>query len=182
MSTSTFVSTADTISGLNDPSMSDERESNIFLRGMAFAYTLSQFAGLLVPMGLAVTGSGMWSFLAFIVLMSPSFGLMLYCRSEGLSPDLISAKASRRRKIAVWITGGILVAVFIGALAFHSATGHPLIDVGSGFEKESDGTGPSVTGGLIAGGLVGGACAACSLHHGRRLAVKREQEKRFIEE
>lgn len=41
MSTSTFVSNADTISGLNDPSMSDERESDIFLRGMAFAYTLS---------------------------------------------------------------------------------------------------------------------------------------------
>ena len=182
MSTSTFVSTADTISGLNDPSMNDERESDIYLRGMAFAYTLSQLAGLIVPIGLAVTGSGMWSFLAFIVLMSPSFGLLLYCRSEGLSPDLISAKASRRRKLSVWITGGVLVVAFLAALSFHAATGHPLLNIGSGFEKDSDGTDPSFAGGLIAGGLVGGACAAYSLHRGRRLARQREQEQRFIEE
>ena len=182
MSTSTFVSTADTISGLSDPSMSDERESDVYLRGMAFAYTLSQLAGVIVPICLALTGSGMWSFLAFIVLLSPSFGLMMYCRSEGLSPDLISAKASRRRKIAVWSTAGVLIVVFLAALAFHSATGHPLIDIGSGFEKDSTGTNPNFAIGLIAGGLIGGACAIYSLRRGRRLARQREQEQRLIEE
>lgn len=182
MSTSAFVSTAYTISGLNDPSMSDERESDIFLRGMAFAYTLSQIAGVVVPIGLAATGSGIWSFLAFIVLMSPSFGLLLYCRSEGLSPDLISAKASRRRKIAVGITSGVLIVVFLAALAFHASTGHPLIDIGSGFEKESTETDFNFAGGLITGGLVGGVCAAYSLHRGRRLARQREQEQRLTEE
>lgn len=182
MSTSTFVSTADTISGLSDPSMGDERESDIFLRGIAFAYTLSQLAAIIVPIGLAVTGSGMWSFLAFFALMSPSFGLMLYCRSEGLSPELIAAKASRRRKIAVWSTGGVLVASFLAALSFHAATGHPLIDIGSGFEKASTGTDTGFPLGLVAGGLVGGAGAAYSLHRGRRLAQQREQQLRMSEE
>ena len=182
MSTPTFVSTADTISGLSNPSMSDERESDVYLRAMAFAYTLSQLAGIVVPIGLALTGSGMWSFLAFIVLLSPSFGLLLYCRSEGLSTDLISAKASRRRKIAVGITSGVLILVFLAALAFHSATGHPLIDIGSGFEKDSTGTNPNFAIGLATGGLIGGPCAIYATRRGRRLARQREQEQRLIEE
>lgn len=182
MSTSKFVSTADTISGLGTPAMGDERESDIVLRGTAFAYMLSTLAALIVPIGLALTGSGMWSLLALIALMSPSFGLALYCRSEGISMEALAARASRRRKTTIWTTYAVLTIAYMAALSFHASTGHPLVDIGSGFEKGSADTDFGFPGGLIAGGLVGGACAIYSLRRGRRLAEQREREQRLLDE
>jgi hypothetical protein len=182
MSTSTFVSTADAISGLNDPSMSDERESDIFLRGMAFAYTLSTFAALVVPTGLALTGTGLWSIVAFAALIIPSLALSLYCRSEGLSMELLAARSTRRRKITFWATTIALIVGFFAALSFHAATGHPLIDVGNGFDSGAPELHFGFPFGLVVGGLIGTAVAIYSLRRGRRLAEQREREQRLIEE
>lgn len=182
MSTSRFVSAADTISGLGTPAMGDERESDVVLRGTAFAYMLFTLAAFVVPIGLALTGTGIWSLVVFAVLIAPSLGLSLYCRSEGLSMEALSAHASQRRKVVIWTSYAVLTLAFMAALAFHASTGHPLINFGNGFDNDLPEMNFGFSKGLVAGGLIGLAAAIYSLRRGRRLAEQREQEQRLIEE
>lgn len=165
-----FATVADNLAGITDPSMGDERERDIILRAGTTAMTASIFTIQLLGVYLAVIGVGLWSSVVLIAAVIPSLVYSWYCKSAGLDTTRSYSKvAPRRRRLAI-LAGIVVACAWIGAIAFHTLTGAPLIDVGIGALANGD---SETASGLITGGIAGGAIAVVALALTVRVGRKR---------
>ena len=166
----TFASVADSLAGIKDPSMGDERERDIILRAGTAAMTASIFVILLLGVYLALIGVGLWSGVVVVAAVIPSGVYSWYCRSSGLDTHQSYSKIAPRRRNGAMALGFVLAFAWIGAVAFHMSTGSPLVDVGVGTMKVGE---TSTASGLVVGGVVGGAIGAIVLTRSSRVGAKR---------
>ncbi|GAA4513462.1 hypothetical protein [Brevibacterium yomogidense] len=165
-----FASIADTLAGIKDPSMGDERERDIILRAGTAAMTASIFTIQLLGVFLALIGVGLWSGVVVVAAVIPSGVYSWYCRSSGLDTHQSYSKIAPRRRNGAMALGFVLALAWIGAVAFHMSTGSPIMDVGMGSVKVGE---TSTASGLVVGGIVGGTIGAIVLTRSSRVGAKR---------
>lgn len=165
-----FASVADSIAGIKDPSMGDERERDIILRAGTTAMTASIFTIQLLGVLLALIGVGMWSGIVLVAAVIPSGVYSWYCRSSGLDTHQSYSKIAPRRRNGAMAFGFVLAFAWIGAIAFHMITGSPLVNVGVGSVNVGE---TSTAAGLVVGGIAGGTIGAIVLSRSARVGAKR---------
>ena len=166
----TFASVADSLAGLKDPSMGDERELDIILRAGSAAMTAAIFTIQLLGVYLAVIGVGLWSGFVVGAAVVPSLVYSWYCRSSGLDSTASYAKIAPRRRVLTMLLGFLVALAWVGAVAFHMATGTPILDVGLGAPMVGE---SSTASGLVTGALVGGVLAMIVLAISARVGARR---------
>ena len=165
-----FITVADRLAGISDPSIGDERERDIALRAGTAAMVVSIFTIQLIGVDLAVIGAGLLSVLVILAALIPSGVYSWYCTSAGLDMTRVYSKIAPRRRRLALLAGLAVACAWIAAVAVHVTTGAPLIDVGLGNAVTPD---SSTAIGLVTGGIVGGSIGAIALS----LSAKRGQKR-----
>lgn len=165
-----FAAMADSIAGITDPSMADERERDIVLRACAVAMVASVFTIQALAVLFAVIGVGLWSSIIMVATVVPTLVYSWYSKSAGLDSATTFAKISPRRSLKSTLAGIIAAALWIAAVGYHMASGSPLLDVGISTAAPADG---STLSGLITGGLSGALIAIIALMMFARAARRR---------
>lgn len=139
---------ADTIAGLDDPSLGDEREREVILRAYTFASVISTFVLLGLAVIFAVIGAGLWS--ALLILSTGIVGgvVCAYCHREGVDFALTLARVRPRRMVATQLASLAFALAWLAAITFHQMTGHPLIEAGLGVMPQSDSAWSLIVGGI----------------------------------
>lgn len=150
---SRFAGFADSISGVDDPSMGDEREQIIILRAYTFGTIVATYAAFAVGIVLALIGVGAWSALVVVTAGVPGWAVLWYCAQHGIDLAAMTEHAGARRKALTYGSITVLTAIWLAAFLFHAITGSPLIPVELGFPGGGDGIATAL--GALVGGAVG---------------------------
>ena len=164
---------ADRIAGFDDPSMGDERESEVILRAYTFGSIVSTYAFFALGLVFAVIGGGIWT--ALIVIASGASGVAVsaYCKRENVDFSLAMARTAPRRLLISYVVGAVFAIAWVAAIVFHITTGHPLIDVGLGTDLSEVTSSASI----VIGAAVGfaGAIVAMSISRSRKIKQARAE-------
>ncbi|GAB3050068.1 hypothetical protein [Sediminivirga luteola] len=160
MTRSSAMRAAYALTGLNDPSMGDERERDVILRSYSFALVLAMFLGFLASILLAVVGLGLWSIVPIFVVGIPSWAAIWFAAKEGVDLVALLDKASKSRTRLMWAGTFGFILLWGGALSFHILMGNPLVDIRIDIGDDA-GLGPVLGGGI--GAVVGLVAAIVAL-------------------
>lgn len=145
---------ADRIAGINDPSMGDERERDVILRAYTFGSVISTYILFALGVLFAAIGGGLWTVLIVLGAGVISAAVSSYCKREGVDFKMAVARANPKRLVISQLIGAVFTIAWIGALAYHEASGHPLIDAGLGSTFGGSSGGSSIIIGAAVGFIV----------------------------
>lgn len=158
-----FIKIADTISGFNEGSMGDERESLVITKAYTFALVVG--VCLLLVIGMILALFGYWGFALGAVAFGgvQSYLAIGYAAAQGVSVFGLNDKTSTKRKRWSVFTTILLLCVMLGARVFHLVQGHPVFGTHglttpvslSSTASEASGMVVGVIVGLLAVGLAG---------------------------
>lgn len=151
---SRFTEIADTISGVRDPSMGDERERDVILRAYTFSSVLATYAAFAIAILLAVIGVGLWSVLVVLAAGLSGWGAIWYCARNDVDLAAMTERMTGRRRRVTYSSMAVLSVLWIAAVLFHVLTGAPLVPIDLGFPAAADNGFSTVLGALV-GGAVG---------------------------
>lgn len=123
-----FVRVADSVAGLNEQSMGDERESQVILRAYTFALVTGMFA--LMITGAILSLFGYWGFALSAVLLGAfqSYLAIAYAAANNVSLFALETQTSSARKLASLITFLVIMVVFFGARGYQIYAGKPMLE------------------------------------------------------
>lgn len=159
---SRFTEIADTISGVRDPSMGDERERDVILRAYTFSSVLATYAAFALAILLAVIGVGLWSVLVVLAAGLSGWGAIWYCARHDVDLTTMTERMTGRRRRVTYSAMAVLAVLWVAAVLFHVLTGAPLVPVDLGFPAPADDGFATVLGALV-GGAVGIVAVAVAL-------------------
>ena len=171
---SRFTEIADSISGVRDPSMGDERERDVILRAYTFSSVVATYAAFAVAILLAVIGVGLWSVLVVLAAGLTGWGAIWYCARNDVDLPAMTERTTGRRRRVTYSSMAVLSVLWVAALLFHVLTGAPLVPVDLGFPGPSDNGFATVAGALV-GGAGGIAAVIVAFKLTSRSIRKREQ-------
>ncbi|MFD2839384.1 hypothetical protein ACFSYH_02200 [Populibacterium corticicola] len=148
-----MIAFADRVSGFDDPSMGDEREANVIMKGHTFALVVS--SGTLTIAGAGFALFGFWYVALGAILLGglQSYLTIGYAAAHGVSIYGLTDRSARNRKIASLIGYLATVAVLLGARFYQLRMGHPVFGDYGVIQVTPDTTSESI--GMIAGVIVG---------------------------
>lgn len=170
---------ADRISGINDPSLGDERERDVILRAYTFGSIVSTYAFFTLGVLFAIIGGGFWT--VPIILASGAMGIAvsLYCRREGVDFSMVTARVAPKRLVISYLASVPFIAVWLFAIIYHQTTGHPLINAGLGTMFGDSSGGSSMIIGASVGVLA--VIVVNALTRRRKIKQARAEEARAAE-
>jgi high-affinity Fe2+/Pb2+ permease len=148
-----MIAFADRVSGFDDPSMGDEREANVIMRGHTFALVVG--SGTLTLAGAGFALFGFWHVALGAVLLGAlqSYLAIGYAAAHGVSIYGLTDRSTRKRKIASVIIYFATLVVLLGARFYQLRMGHPVFGDYGSLEVTSETTGESI--GMIVGAALG---------------------------
>ncbi|WP_193071380.1 hypothetical protein [Brevibacterium sp. FME37] len=165
---------ADRITGLDDPSMGDERERDVILRAYTFGSVVSTHVFFALAVLFAVIGAGLWTIPLVLGTGVAGLAVPAYCKREGVDFTLAVSRAANKRIVVSYAVSAVFTAAWVAAIAFQQTTGHPLIDVGLGSPLAGASNGSFVTGAII--GIVIALTAFAVLRHRKLKRARLEEE------
>ena len=169
---------ADRITGLNDPSMGDERERDVILRAYTFGSVLSAHVFFVLAVLFAAIGAGLWTIPLILGSAVAGIAVPAYCKREDVDFTLAVSRAADKRIVVSYAIAAVLTAAWVAAIAFHQTTGHPLIEVGLGSPLAGS-SGSSFVIGAIIGIVLAISAFAVSRQH--KLKQARLEDKTAAE-
>lgn len=166
---------ADRITGLNDPSMGDERERDVILRAYTFGSVVSTYVFFALGVLFAVIGASFWTIPLILGAGVASSAVPAYCKREGVDFKLVMARVSSKRLVTSYLTGALFTAAWVFAIVFHQATGRPLVDGGLGSMFGSTNGDPSIVVGATIGFI--GAITTFTVSRHRKLKQARLEDE-----
>lgn len=150
-----FIKIADTISGFNEGSMGDERESLVITKAYTFALVVG--VCLLLMIGMILALFGYWGFALGAVAFGgvQSYLAIGYAAAQGVSVFGLNDKTSTRRKRWSMFATILLLCVMFGARAYHLVQGHPVFGSHGLTTPVSLTSTASETAGMVVGATVG---------------------------
>lgn len=148
-----FIAVADSLAGLHDESMGDEREALVITKAYTFALVLGTAA--LMVCGAVFALFGYWVFALGAVLFGglQSYLAVAYASAHGVSLFELTERTSPARKRKTAIVFGVVACVMFGARIFQMLSGSPVFGDYGSTEPASDALSESI--GLVVGAVCG---------------------------
>ncbi len=148
-----MIAFADRVSGFDDPSMGDEREANVIMRGHTFALVVG--SGTLTIAGAGFALFGFWYVALGAILLGAlqSYLAIGYAAAHGVSIYGLTDRSARRRKIASLVLYFATLVVLLGARFYQLRVGHPVFGDYGALDVTPDTADESV--GMVVGAALG---------------------------